>query len=79
MYQRGHLNMLSIQISFTFVKPKPAPKPAPDPQALFVLLLLPFLSGIKGIPFAQLPAYLKAGTACFFNAGDSVGKLSFSR
>ncbi|GAQ82708.1 CRT (chloroquine-resistance transporter)-like transporter [Klebsormidium nitens] len=42
-------------------------------QAIFVLLLLPFLSGIKGIPFSQLPSYLKAGTACFFNTGDAVG------
>ncbi|CAA6662993.1 unnamed protein product [Spirodela intermedia] len=29
-------------------------------QALFVLLLLPFLSNLKGIPFAELPAYLRS-------------------
>ncbi|TXG52646.1 hypothetical protein EZV62_021815 [Acer yangbiense] len=33
-------------------------------QALFVLLLLPFLSNLKGIPFAQLPLYLKSGAGC---------------
>lgn len=38
-------------------------------QALFVFLLLPFLSYLKGIPFLELPAYLKAGAACFLNAG----------
>ncbi|KAM1014287.1 hypothetical protein ACFX2C_044297 [Malus domestica] len=30
-------------------------------QALFVLLFLPFLSNLRGIPFAQLPSYLKDG------------------
>ncbi|THU71014.1 hypothetical protein C4D60_Mb08t31070 [Musa balbisiana] len=30
-------------------------------QALFVFLLLPFLSNIRGIPFAELPAYLRSG------------------
>lgn len=38
-------------------------------QALFVFLLLPFLSHMKGIPFFQLPAYLKDGAACFLNLG----------
>ncbi|KAL3504882.1 hypothetical protein ACH5RR_034723 [Cinchona calisaya] len=38
-------------------------------QALFVLLLLPFLSNLKGIPFSQLPSYLKSGAGCFLNAG----------
>ncbi|EXB79628.1 hypothetical protein L484_011568 [Morus notabilis] len=30
-------------------------------QALFVLLFLPLLSSMKGIPFAQLPSYLESG------------------
>ncbi|CAM6101261.1 unnamed protein product [Calypogeia fissa] len=38
-------------------------------QALFVLLLLPFLSTLKGIPFQQLPTYFRDGAACFVNAG----------
>ncbi|XP_009414763.1 protein CLT2, chloroplastic [Musa acuminata AAA Group] len=39
-------------------------------QALFVFLLLPFLSNIRGIPFAELPAYLRSGAACFLNVGS---------
>ncbi|XP_052201810.1 protein CLT2, chloroplastic isoform X2 [Diospyros lotus] len=39
-------------------------------QALFVLLFLPFLSNLKGIPFSQLPQYLKSGAGCFFNIGS---------
>ncbi|CAM6106144.1 unnamed protein product [Calypogeia fissa] len=42
-------------------------------QALFVLLLLPFLSNLRGIPFHQLGSYFRDGSACFFNAGSSVG------
>ncbi|KAH6755726.1 CRT transporter 2 [Perilla frutescens var. hirtella] len=38
-------------------------------QALFVLLFLPFLSNLKGIPLHELPSYLKNGAACFFNSG----------
>ncbi|XP_059631237.1 protein CLT2, chloroplastic [Cornus florida] len=38
-------------------------------QALFVLLFLPFLSNLKGIPFSQLPSYLKSGAGCFFSIG----------
>ena len=30
-------------------------------QALFVFLLLPLLSHLKGIPFSQLPSYLSQG------------------
>ncbi|KAM7257002.1 hypothetical protein ACFE04_012743 [Oxalis oulophora] len=41
-------------------------------QALFVLIFLPFLSNLKGIPFAQLPSYLKSGAGCFLNIGGSV-------
>lgn len=39
-------------------------------QALFVLLLLPFLSKLKGIVFNQLPSYFKDGAACFINMGS---------
>ncbi|KAL9316026.1 hypothetical protein ACSQ67_017027 [Phaseolus vulgaris] len=38
-------------------------------QALFICLLLPFLSKLWGIPFTQLPNYLKDGAACFLNVG----------
>jgi hypothetical protein len=41
-------------------------------QALFVFLLLPFLSSSKGIPFAELPAYLNRGAACFLNIGGNL-------
>lgn len=39
-------------------------------QALSVLLFLPFLSSLKGIPFSQLPLYLKNGAGCFLNIGS---------
>ncbi|KAK2445408.1 CRT (chloroquine-resistance transporter) transporter [Trifolium repens] len=43
-------------------------------QALFVLLFLPLISNLKGIPFAQLPSYLKSGAGCFLNIGaDKIG------
>ncbi|XP_028777757.1 protein CLT2, chloroplastic isoform X2 [Neltuma alba] len=43
-------------------------------QALFVLLLLPFLSNLKGIPFLQLPSYYKRAAGCFLNTGaDTIG------
>ncbi|CAB4297814.1 unnamed protein product [Prunus armeniaca] len=38
-------------------------------QALFIFLFLPFLSNLRGIPFAQLPSYLKDGAGCFLNIG----------
>lgn len=41
-------------------------------QALFVFLLLPFLSNLRGIPFAELPAYLNRGAACFLNIGGNL-------
>ncbi|CAK7330653.1 unnamed protein product [Dovyalis caffra] len=45
-------------------------------KALFVCLLLPFLSKLWGIPFSQLPNYLKDGAVCFLNIGSlSSGKL----
>lgn len=39
-------------------------------QALFILLLLPFLSRLWGVPFYQLPGYFKDGAACFVNIGS---------
>ncbi|KAL9267728.1 CLT1, chloroplastic-like protein, partial [Drosera capensis] len=36
-------------------------------QAVFIFLLLPLLSKLWGIPFSQLPSYLKDGAACFLN------------
>jgi drug/metabolite transporter (DMT)-like permease len=42
-------------------------------QALFVLLLLPLLSSLKGIPFQQLPTYFSEGAACFVNSGALEG------
>ncbi|KAL5720126.1 Protein clt1 [Ranunculus cassubicifolius] len=39
-------------------------------QALFICLLLPFLSKLWGVPFGQLPSYLKDGAACFLNIGS---------
>ncbi|KAL1222515.1 Protein CLT2 [Cardamine amara subsp. amara] len=41
-------------------------------QALFVFLLLPFLSNLKGIPFGSLLSYLKDGAGCFFNTGAKI-------
>ncbi|KAL5764524.1 hypothetical protein ACOSP7_016877 [Xanthoceras sorbifolium] len=38
-------------------------------QALFICLLLPFLSKLWGIPFSQLPNYIRDGAACFLNIG----------
>ncbi|CAI9785778.1 unnamed protein product [Fraxinus pennsylvanica] len=38
-------------------------------QAVFICLLIPFLSKLWGIPFSQLPNYLKDGSACFLNIG----------
>ncbi|RDY08646.1 Protein CLT3, chloroplastic, partial [Mucuna pruriens] len=38
-------------------------------QALFICILLPFLSKLWGIPFSQLPNYLKDGATCFLNVG----------
>ncbi|KAI5075696.1 hypothetical protein GOP47_0009772 [Adiantum capillus-veneris] len=38
-------------------------------QSLFVFLLLPLLSQVRGIPFSQLPGYIKSGAGCLFNIG----------
>ncbi|RWR90981.1 protein CLT2, chloroplastic [Cinnamomum micranthum f. kanehirae] len=49
-------------------------------QALFLLLLLPLLSSLKGIPFAELPSYLRSGAGCFLNIGaNTTGKFSSFR
>ncbi|KAI7741679.1 hypothetical protein M8C21_002746 [Ambrosia artemisiifolia] len=40
-------------------------------QALFVLLFLPFLSNLKGIPIHELPSYIKSGAGCFLNVGPA--------
>ncbi|XP_022152999.1 protein CLT1, chloroplastic, partial [Momordica charantia] len=42
-------------------------------QAVFILALLPFLSKLWGIPFSQLPSYLRDGAACFLNFGTLTG------
>ncbi|KAF3338138.1 Protein CLT2 [Carex littledalei] len=41
-------------------------------QALFVFLLLPFLSNLKGIQFGDLPAYINDGASCFLNTDDQI-------
>lgn len=46
-------------------------------QALFVFLLLPFLSNLRGIKFGELPGYLNGGAECFLNVGESpIGNAS---
>ncbi|KAK4387672.1 protein CLT2, chloroplastic [Sesamum angolense] len=40
-------------------------------QALFVLLFLPILSNLKGIPLSELPLIFKSGAACFLNIGTN--------
>ncbi|KAL0368863.1 UNVERIFIED_CONTAM: protein CLT2, chloroplastic [Sesamum calycinum] len=40
-------------------------------QALFVLLLLPILSKLKGVPLSEAPSYFKSGAACFLNIGTN--------
>ncbi|XP_071735261.1 protein CLT1, chloroplastic-like [Rutidosis leptorrhynchoides] len=42
-------------------------------QAVFICLLLPFLSRLWGVPFHQLPKYLSDGAACFLNIGTISG------
>ncbi|KAH6810746.1 CRT transporter 3 [Perilla frutescens var. frutescens] len=43
-------------------------------QAVFICLLLPFLSNLWGVPFGQLPSYLKDGAACFLNIGTMTNR-----
>ncbi|XP_042002081.1 protein CLT3, chloroplastic-like isoform X2 [Salvia splendens] len=45
-------------------------------QAVFICLLLPFLSNLWGIPFSQLPSYLKDGSACFLNTGTMLNRCN---
>ncbi|XP_047941116.1 protein CLT3, chloroplastic isoform X3 [Salvia hispanica] len=45
-------------------------------QAVFICLLLPFLSNLWGIPFSQLPSYLKDGAACFLNTGTMLNQCN---
>ncbi|KAK6141760.1 hypothetical protein DH2020_024497 [Rehmannia glutinosa] len=45
-------------------------------QAIFICLLLPLLSNLWGIPFCQLPNYLKDGAACFLNIGTMSNKCN---
>ncbi|XP_041996683.1 protein CLT1, chloroplastic-like [Salvia splendens] len=45
-------------------------------QAIFICLLLPFLSNLWGIPFSQLPSYLKDGAACFLNTGTMLNRCN---
>lgn len=40
-------------------------------QALFVFLLLPLLTNLRGIKLAELSAYLNGGAECFLNVGES--------
>jgi len=47
-------------------------------QALFMCLLLPFLSKLWGVPFHLLPTYIKDGAACFLNMGSISGIASFT-
>ncbi|DBB00298.1 TPA: hypothetical protein ACH3X1_014123 [Trebouxia sp. C0004] len=42
-------------------------------QALFIFLLLPVISSLKGISLSQLPAYLKEGTTCLLGGSPSCG------
>ncbi|KAJ4779474.1 CRT (chloroquine-resistance transporter)-like transporter 1 [Rhynchospora pubera] len=39
-------------------------------QAVFMCLLLPFLSKLWGVPFHLLPTYLRNGAGCFLNIGS---------
>ncbi|EOA20649.1 hypothetical protein CARUB_v10000962mg [Capsella rubella] len=41
-------------------------------QVICIALLLPFLSKLWGIPFNQLPSYIRDGGACFLNIGSRV-------
>ncbi|PKA58625.1 hypothetical protein AXF42_Ash008912 [Apostasia shenzhenica] len=41
-------------------------------QAIFICLLLPFLSKLWGISFYELPGYIKDGAACFLHIGKPI-------
>ncbi|KAL3155525.1 hypothetical protein ABBQ38_011076 [Trebouxia sp. C0009 RCD-2024] len=42
-------------------------------QALFVFLMLPVMSSLRGIPLSGLPAYIKQGTTCLMGGSPSCG------
>lgn len=44
-----------------------------------MLLFLPLLSNLKGIPFVQLPSYLKSGAGCFLNIGADTSSELYNR
>jgi hypothetical protein len=47
-------------------------------QALFVFLLLPLLSNLRGIKLAELSGHLNGGAECFLNVGESpIGNVYF--
>jgi len=46
-------------------------------QALFVFLLLPVMSSLKGIPLSQLPAYLKEGESICCTGSPLQHRLHF--
>lgn len=39
-------------------------------QSIFVLLMLPFLSQLRGIPFSRLGSHMMDGAGCLFNIGS---------
>uniref|UniRef100_M1A0K2 Uncharacterized protein n=1 Tax=Solanum tuberosum TaxID=4113 RepID=M1A0K2_SOLTU len=63
-YQVGILYCLSFTVFFSLLK-----LVLHLLQAVFICLLLPFLSKLWGVPFTQLPNYLRDGAACFLNIG----------
>ncbi len=50
-----------------------ASAPAPSSQAVFVLLLLPITTALRGIPLHTLPDYLAQGARCFTGLSPSCG------
>ncbi|KAG8369172.1 hypothetical protein BUALT_Bualt15G0123600 [Buddleja alternifolia] len=40
-------------------------------QAVFILLFLPILSNLKGIPLSGLLSYIQSGSVCFLNIGTN--------
>ncbi|KAG2248707.1 hypothetical protein Bca52824_088335 [Brassica carinata] len=60
----------AVNISFVF--PFCSPVSTQVVKCSFCVLLLPFLSNLKGIPFGSLLPYLKDGAGCFFNTGAKI-------
>ena len=44
-------------------------------QAVFVFLLLPLITKLRGVPFSQLPAYLSQSKWIYYNAATCHGAL----